>query len=278
MDTNSLQYYVSAFTYTNFYLTKFEDCDPQNRSKLSYRLYVKDSFQYVDFDIVLPVELDNRVGGRFVVESTVNERQYTQLFSSYEKNYCLALQTFGGEFWYDFQRSMQLNPGSCPIPKCIDAFTHTNFLITRTENCDPLNVTKLSVRFYINDGYQYCNYNCTVPVALDDNVGVEVKIESTINEKQYVELFTMKDKHFCTFTNKYAGQFWYDMQRSMQVMPGSCPVPKRRYQVRNHKLDYSRISLQTFPFGKLRLSIKLSENVNANLILCIRMIIENNRN
>ncbi|KAF5271190.1 hypothetical protein FQR65_LT05334 [Abscondita terminalis] len=161
--------FIKAFTYTNFYINKYEDCDPQNRSKLSYRLYVKDNFQYIDYDVTLPVELDHRVGVRFIIESTVNERQYTQLLSTYEKNYCLTMQKYGGEFWYDFQRSMQL-------------------------------------------------------------------------------------------------------------IPGSCPIPKRRYRVINNKMNFSKIALQTFPFGKMRITLKVMENANQNVVFCVRLLIENKSN
>ncbi|KAF5295892.1 hypothetical protein FQR65_LT10380 [Abscondita terminalis] len=160
---------IHAFTHTNFYINNFEDCDPQNRSKISYRLYSKGGFQYLDFDVTFPIVLDSGVGARFIVEATIDERQYTQLISTYEKNYCLALQRYGGEFWHDFQRSMQISPGVCPIPK-------------------------------------------------------------------------------------------------------------RHYKVINHKLNFSNIAVQTFPFGKLRVTVKVMENLNQNVVMCLKFVLDNKTN
>ncbi|KAF5287294.1 hypothetical protein FQR65_LT02167 [Abscondita terminalis] len=161
---------------------------------------------------------------------------------------------------------------------CVRAFTRTNFFIQKLEDCDPRNRSKVSFNLYTRNNEQYCDFDAIVEVPLDERVGARFTIDTTVNGQQYIPLTNIYDKNFCVVCKKYGGEFFYDFQRAMQVNPGTCPMTKRHYRVRNYKMDFSKISLQTFPFGKLRMTVNVIENANQNVVFCFRANVENKIN
>ncbi|KAF5287296.1 hypothetical protein FQR65_LT02169 [Abscondita terminalis] len=160
-----------------------------------------------------------------------------------------------------------------------DSFTYTNFIVTGFKNCDSNNRSKQYLEFVTENGKQFLTFDINFPRTLDDTVGTSTLIESSINGRTYTPLFQIRDKSACKTANKYLGEFWYDILRAAQIIPGLCPIPKKRYRASMHYLDYSKISLQTFPFGKLKFGIKVMPNDNPDyVILCNEFYIENKIN
>ncbi|KAF2895433.1 hypothetical protein ILUMI_10742 [Ignelater luminosus] len=75
------------------------------------------------------------------------------------------------------------------------------------------------------------------------------------------------------------GEFWYDLERAAQINPGVCPIRAGKYSVHHALLDFKKISLQTFPFGRLRFIFKLIDNKNSLVnLMCLLIKVENHFN
>ncbi|KAF2891385.1 hypothetical protein ILUMI_14788 [Ignelater luminosus] len=110
-------------------------------------------------------------------------------------------------------------------------------------------------------------------------MGREYRLECVIQSRtfgdNFIELFVIHEKNLCKAANTFLGEFWYDIQRAAQAIPGMCPIPSRRYHIRHLELDFRIISLQTFPFGKLRFFLKPLMNKNSEILCCLLMEVEN---
>ncbi|XP_031356788.1 uncharacterized protein LOC116180800 [Photinus pyralis] len=152
----------------------------------------------------------------------------------------------------------------------VNMFTLTNFVISTLENCDPNNASEMFLRVTKTSGRQYLDFSINFKSPFDEKIGFTTSISSSADGARYTKLFDIRDKYACKGANKYLGQFWYEIQQAAQYPPGVCPMPKRRYRARNHSLDFSKIALQTFPFGKLRIKILVFENAAPeNIFYCI---------
>ncbi|XP_031355676.1 uncharacterized protein LOC116179995 [Photinus pyralis] len=155
-------------------------------------------------------------------------------------------------------------------------FTHTNFVVKKLVDCDKRNVSKFYSNLRNEGGRQYLDFDAVFPKAMDETVGVLCDIETSLDEKVYAKLFTIRERNCCASMHKYMGEFAYALEQSAGIAPGVCPIPKRKYRARNHYLDFSKISLQTFPFGHLRLTIKVVDNdANSAVLFCITCYIDN---
>ncbi|KAF2887809.1 hypothetical protein ILUMI_18364, partial [Ignelater luminosus] len=104
--------------------------------------------------------------------------------------------------------------------------TRTNFEIKRFEFCDH---SQGLLKFYGNittDSYnnQYASYNVSVPYDLDENVGGICDIYSQTIGTHFTKIFSIRENNFCKATNKYMGEFWYDLERAAQITPKTCPI------------------------------------------------------
>lgn len=114
------------------------------------------------------------------------------------------------------------------------------------------------------------------------------------NSKNWQHLFTF-DEDFCRFVDMYLGLLAYDMEVAMGIPRGACPIPKvaikyifeflikikncnylqGHYHAVNYTIDFRMMKLQTFPFGKLRLTLKILEKPSRNVTSCFVFIISN---
>ncbi|KAF5287293.1 hypothetical protein FQR65_LT02166 [Abscondita terminalis] len=207
---------ADSFTRTNFYVTKVENWDQRNNSRLYYNLHTIGNVQYLDFDVVLPI-IDQHIGSHCLIESTIDDNHYLELFTIKEKYFCLAAKKYGGQFWNDLQTSMQLLPGTCPIPRQAFCFTRTNFVVKNVENCDKKNRSKLSFVVKTENGKQYTDFDVTLANALDETVRGTSVTESSLDGKSYLKLLQFSYKDPCKNANKYLGEFWYDALRACQL-------------------------------------------------------------
>ncbi|KAF2901792.1 hypothetical protein ILUMI_04388, partial [Ignelater luminosus] len=94
----------------------------------------------------------------------------------------------------------------------------------------------------------------------------------------YINVFEIKEKKACDSIHKYMGEFVYDIEAAAGLIRKMCPIPKGRYHVHNLQLNYEKISLQTFPFGNLRITMAIQDDKNRKNLSCLEVEIENRNN
>ncbi|XP_031352610.1 uncharacterized protein LOC116180219 [Photinus pyralis] len=155
-------------------------------------------------------------------------------------------------------------------------FTYTNFFLKEIENCDEKNVSGFFFDIRNEGRRQFLDCNIMIPKPVDETVRLVLDIESTLDERIYTRLFTVRDKNACAAMHKYIGEFFYALERSGGLTPGVCPIRKKRLRIRNHYLDFSKVALQTFPFGHLRITTTLRDSENNDAVLfCMKLYVEN---
>ncbi|KAF2901793.1 hypothetical protein ILUMI_04389, partial [Ignelater luminosus] len=79
----------------------------------------------------------------------------------------------------------------------------------------------------------------------------------------YINVFEIKGKKACNSLHKYMGEFMYDIEAAAGLIRGMCPVREGKYHVHNVELDYEKTTLQTFPFGNLRITMTTHDDKNS---------------
>ncbi|KAF2895562.1 hypothetical protein ILUMI_10616, partial [Ignelater luminosus] len=94
--------------------------------------------------------------------------------------------------------------------------------------------------------------------------------------RQYIHLLFINESKSCLAMHRYMGEFAYDLERRVGLIPGACPIPKGRYYVHDLLLDFDKITtISNFPFGNLRLTAYMYDSRTKD-VCCIRAEIENN--
>ncbi|KAF2884534.1 hypothetical protein ILUMI_21650 [Ignelater luminosus] len=145
------------------------------------------------------------------------------------------------------------------------------------------NATQGLIKFHGNitkekDGNQYLTADLMTPISWDDNIGSAVSIQSRVTGETFMELFVIREKNLCKAANIYLGEFWYALERAFQMPVRSCPISAGRYHARRAKLDFDRITLQTFPFGRLRFIMGAIDHKSRQNIWCLLVEVDNPQN
>ncbi|KAF2899436.1 hypothetical protein ILUMI_06745 [Ignelater luminosus] len=113
----------------------------------------------------------------------------------------------------------------------------------------------------------------TFAVDMGSNIHSNCSLELlTLNS--YKHIFSFVERNLCVAIHKYMGEFVYEIERSAQLIPGRCPIPKGVHRIHNVPLNFDRISLQTFPFGKLRFTERAYDKQN-RMVLCLIIELDN---
>ncbi|KAF2900307.1 hypothetical protein ILUMI_05880 [Ignelater luminosus] len=139
-------------------------------------------------------------------------------------------------------------------------------------------VPNQAVKFYLSPrdsvpGLQRVDINLTSNKPIGENTKLKCTGYSEIN-KRWIRLFHYEDD-FCHTFNTYVGQLFYDMERAAGILPGTCPMPKGNYHIVNFTLDYQKLKLQSFPFGKMKYLLECSDKTTKAVTSCLNIVIVN---
>ncbi|KAF2892333.1 hypothetical protein ILUMI_13840, partial [Ignelater luminosus] len=100
-------------------------------------------------------------------------------------------------------------------------------LVKSFENCNPNgnDLLKYNITIKTIDKKQFANGVVLLQEPLDNSLKVNVDIEMLVG-KDYVYLFSINEKKSCDAMHKYLGEFVYDVERRIGLIPGACPIPK----------------------------------------------------
>nr|XP_022909497.1 uncharacterized protein LOC111420684 [Onthophagus taurus] len=131
-----------------------------------------------------------------------------------------------------------------------------NFKVTKFEVCDPSYDYPLKViyKFRKDDaGNQFLSGEGHFKVNFGEDSDFNISITMKQSQKdEYARLVSLYDEDTCEALKKFVGPFFHDMQKASGVNPGTCPVPKGDYIMKDYKLDFSKISYQAIPEGIFR--------------------------
>ncbi|KAF2889617.1 hypothetical protein ILUMI_16556 [Ignelater luminosus] len=138
------------------------------------------------------------------------------------------------------------------------------------------------VQFYVhprdyNPGLQLADVNFSTPLPLGTNVLTKVQAVADmqmIGRDIWIPLFTVEDD-LCRILYMYLGQLMYDLQRDFGILPKSCPVPRGTFHAVNHTFNYRTLKLQTFPFGKINITISGLEKATKEKLWCFILAVWN---
>ncbi|KAF2899435.1 hypothetical protein ILUMI_06744 [Ignelater luminosus] len=252
-----------GYSNTNFFIKRFERCDPNANYSVDmfFNITTVGNVQYADGAFNFAVDVGNNIWSNFSIE-TLSLHHYRHLFSIREKNLCVAFHKYLGEFMYDIERNAQILPGVCPIAK-------------RFDRCDPKANYSVDMDFKIKTVHnvQYADGAFKFAVDVGNNIRSNCTIELfTLNK--YRHLFSINEKNLCQALHKYMGELMYEIERNAGMPPRVCPIPKGTYHLHNYHLDFQKMALQTFPFGKLRFT-EIGYDQQNNICLCIIIEVDN---
>ncbi|KAF2900305.1 hypothetical protein ILUMI_05878, partial [Ignelater luminosus] len=154
-----------------------------------------------------------------------------------------------------------------------------NFLIESYEWCK--NLTNPTIKVYVTfkdfiPGHQTIDANLSTPITMGENAVLRIylELEAKLRRDRWVHLITLEDD-FCRMAQMYFGEFWYDLERAAAVLPRTCPIQRGNYHIMNHKLNFAKLKLQTFPFGRLRVTMLMQDKSTKNVLCCSIGIIAN---
>ncbi|KAF2905815.1 hypothetical protein ILUMI_00351, partial [Ignelater luminosus] len=160
----------------------------------------------------------------------------------------------------------------------VTAQLRTNFFIKNLTFCPSPGPIKYSGYVTTENTQQYIELDVKSPIPLDENIDATVIIDMIVKNKTIIQMFEIHETDFCKAMNKYLGEFWYDFERAAQLPAGVCPIRANHYHVHHHYLDFSKIALQTFPFGTLRFTCHAKDKMKKQMVFCVIMVVENTVN
>ncbi|KAF2906017.1 hypothetical protein ILUMI_00159, partial [Ignelater luminosus] len=151
----------------------------------------------------------------------------------------------------------------------------TNFFVKNLTFCPSPGPVKYSGYVTTENTQQYLEFDINSPIPLDEKIDATIIIDSILGNKTTVRLFEIHEKVFCKAMNKYLGELWYGIERAAQLPPGVCPIRASHYHVHHYHLDFSKMALQTFPFGILKLSFYAKDKIKNQQVFCMIILVEN---
>ncbi|KAF2900306.1 hypothetical protein ILUMI_05879 [Ignelater luminosus] len=264
-------------TTEHFRIESISMCEEVPNQLVKFYLTPKDytaGTQTVDINMTSPKSIGENTRLNCMGYLGVRER-WVYLFT-YEDDFCFVLRAYVGQLFYDMERAAGILPGSCPISQGQNA---ENFVVESCKFCE--NITNPTIKVYVTfkdfiPGHQTIEANLSTPITIDESTVLKtsVDIEAKLKRSRWVHLFTVEDD-FCRVIQMYIGEFWYEIQRAAAVAPRTCPIPRGNYHVVNHKLNFEKLKLQTFPFGRLRVTMITRDKYTKNVLSCLVCIIAN---
>ncbi|KAF2895132.1 hypothetical protein ILUMI_11037, partial [Ignelater luminosus] len=263
----------------NFIIEKCYNCENITRQTVNLTIKPKTFThpQIADISLITPIPLGDHL--RFSVdvdlENKFSAKNWERLVTI-EDDYCRARRIYLGPLAYDMETSMGIVPrGVCPVPKAQSA---ANFVIDSFYKCKdvPNQKINLIIKPKTFSRPQVLDLTFITPIPLGEQVKLilDVELENKFIVKNWQRLVTIEDD-FCRVIQMYVGPLAHDVETAMGIPRGICPVPKGNYHAINYTIDFNLFRLQAFPFGKLRITNRILEKRNRNVILCAVTMISN---
>ncbi|KAI4460249.1 hypothetical protein MML48_6g00009351 [Holotrichia oblita] len=152
------------------------------------------------------------------------------------------------------------------------------FKIIEMGMCDPKIEYPMMLNYKITEknGKQYLTgkSNLKVDFGQDSDFNVTVFLKRT-DEEEFAQLMTVYEEDTCSAMYKYIGDMVDDMEKAVNIKPGTCPVPKGTYGLNEYYLDLSQIPLNFIPEGIIRTIFTITNKNTKEVLLCYSTEIEN---
>ncbi|KAF2897822.1 hypothetical protein ILUMI_08352 [Ignelater luminosus] len=148
--------------------------------------------------------------------------------------------------------------------------------VRKFEHCD-INANYdilYNLTFKIIGNKQYVDGLMHFKVPLDNNLRSQVSVDILIG-RRFTHLLNITENKSCTALHKYLGEFFYDLERNAQLIPGICPLSEGKHYLHNFYVDFNKATtLVNFPFGYLRFKGNMCDNKH-KVLTCLVMELEN---
>lgn len=100
-------------------IDELRQCPEHNVTKVKFNVTLNNknpSYTTLDMDLLLPFDIGEHQKLSAVIETKVGGK-WIKIFSFEEKNPCIMLRRYMGEFWETFQKLAKIPVNVCPLPQ-----------------------------------------------------------------------------------------------------------------------------------------------------------------
>ncbi|XP_049823348.1 uncharacterized protein LOC126265562 [Aethina tumida] len=123
-------------------------------------------------------------------------------------------------------------------------------------------------------GFQHLTANITITEPWGDNVVANLVFYVSRDDKKF-DKFSEGKFGMCYFVKTFLGPFGNELFRIAKILPGTCPIPKGNYYIKDYKLDFRTILVaEVLPIGTFRVIGHNVEKSSGRTLVCYNLEME----